>query len=73
MAKNSNKGFSLIEIIIAIAVLTLLLTPIVRQYSQTLQVTRIAKEQQEQNELAVYELEEFQRAPLDPYPLTVQL
>ena len=65
MAKNSNKGFSLIEIIIAIAVLTLLLTPIVRQYSQTLQVTRIAKEQQEQNELAVYELEEFQRAPLD--------
>ena len=65
MAKNSNKGFSLIEIIIAIAVLTLLLTPIVRQYTQTLQVTRIAKEQQEQNELAVYELEEFQRASMD--------
>ena len=65
MAKNSNKGFSLIEIIIAIAILTLLLTPIVKQYSQTLQVTRIAKEQQEQNETAVYQLEKFQRASMD--------
>lgn len=65
MAKNNNKGFSLIEIVIAIAILTLLLTPIVRQLSQTMETSRKAKEQQYANENAVYELERVQRIPIE--------
>ena len=64
MAKNNNKGFSLIEVVIAIAILTLLLTPIVNQFAQTLRVNRQAKEQQEANESAYFELEQFQRGEL---------
>ncbi len=60
MALKNNKGFSLIEIIIAIAVLTLLLTPIMKQFAQTLEVSRLAKEQQYVNEEAVYTLEKAQ-------------
>lgn len=62
MAKN-NKGFSLIEIVIAIAVLTLLLTPIIEQFAQTMRTSRLAKEQQYINEEAVYALEEAQVTP----------
>lgn len=65
MAKNNNKGFSLIEIVIAIAILTLLLTPIMRQLSQTMETSRRAKEQQYANESAVYELERVQRMPIE--------
>ena len=65
MAKKNNKGFSLVEIVIAIAILTLLLTPIVRQLTQTLRVNRLAKEAQYANENAVYELEYFQKADLN--------
>ncbi len=65
MAKNNNKGFSLIEVVIAIAILTLLLTPIVNQFAQTLRVNRQAKEQQEANESAYFELEQFQKGDLD--------
>lgn len=46
MAKNKNKGFTVVEIVIAIAILTLLLTPIVEQLAQTMRTNRIAKEQQ---------------------------
>lgn len=59
MAKN-NKGFSLIEIVIAIAILTLLLTPVMQQFAQTMRTSRLAKEQQYINEEAVYALEEAQ-------------
>ena len=64
MAKNNNKGFSLIEIIIAIAILTLLLTPILKQFTQTLEINRKAKEQQYVNENASYILEYTQKADL---------
>lgn len=60
MANKNNKGFSLIEIVIAMAVLTLLLTPIIKQFAQTMKVSRMAKEQQYVNEEAVYTLEEAQ-------------
>lgn len=62
MASKNNKGFSLVEIIIAIAVLTLLLTPIMQQFSQTLRTSRLAKEQQYANEAAIYSLEHAQMA-----------
>lgn len=57
MGKRDNRGFTLTEIIIAVAVLTLLLTPIVNQYAQTLKTSRKAKEQQHVNENAEYILE----------------
>lgn len=60
MAKNNNKGFSLIEIIIAVAILSILLTPIVRQFGNTMETNRKAKALQEANEKAVYEVETFQ-------------
>lgn len=60
MALKNNKGFSLIEIIIAIAILTLLLTPIMRQFTQTMRTSRLAKEQQYANESAVFTLEDAQ-------------
>ncbi len=67
MAKNNNKGFSLIEIVIAMAVLTLLLTPIIKQFAQTMKVSRQAKEQQYINEEASYSLEEGQTTPQKDY------
>lgn len=60
MANKNNKGFSLIEIVIAMAVLTLLLTPIIKQFAQTMKVSRQAKEQQYINEDATLFLEEAQ-------------
>lgn len=65
MAKNKNKGFTVVEIVIAIAILTLLLTPIVEQLSQTMRTNRIAKEQQYANENAQYVLEYFQNTSMD--------
>lgn len=67
MANKNNKGFSLIEIVIAMAVLTLLLTPIIKQFAQTMRVSRQAKEQQYINEEASYSLEEAQVTPKEQY------
>jgi prepilin-type N-terminal cleavage/methylation domain-containing protein len=61
MAKNRNKGFSLIEVIIGVAVLTILLTPVVKQLAQTMKTNRLAKEQQYVNECASNLMEETQR------------
>ena len=60
MAKTNNKGFSLIEIIIAVAILSILLTPIIKQFANSLETGRKAKALQEANETAVREVEEFQ-------------
>ena len=65
MAKTNNKGFSLIEIVIAVAILSILLTPIIRQFTNTMETSRKAKALQEANETAVYEVEEFQRFTRD--------
>lgn len=60
MAKTNNKGFTLIEIVIAVAILSILLTPILKQIANTLETSRKAKALQQANETAVYEMEEFQ-------------
>lgn len=60
MAKTNNKGFTLIEIVIAVAILSILLTPILKQFANTLETSRKAKALQQSNETAVYEMEEFQ-------------
>lgn len=60
MTKNSNKGFSLIDVIIAVAVLSLLVTPILLQLIQTLNTSAEAKERQYAVDNAQYVLEYFQ-------------
>lgn len=59
MAKKNNKGFALIEIIIAIAILTILLTPIIKQLAQTMSLNKRSKAQQYATEDAEYVLEYF--------------
>lgn len=60
MARKNNKGFSLIEIVIAVAILSILLTPIIKQFASSMETSRRAKALQEANETAVREVEEFQ-------------
>jgi len=61
MTKRDNKGFSLIEIIIAVAVMTILLAPIIQQLIQTLNTSAAAKERQLALENAEYVTEFFQK------------
>ena len=46
MKKQNNKGFSLIELLIAVAVMTILITPIISQLFETIKVSGQAKEKQ---------------------------
>ena len=46
MKKLNNKGFSLIELLIAVAVMTILITPIISQLFTTVKVSSEAKEKQ---------------------------
>ena len=46
MSKRYNKGFSLIELIVAVAVMALLISPIIAQIFQTMQTSARAKERQ---------------------------
>lgn len=64
MARNKNKGFTLIEVVIAIAILTILITPILRQFAATMYTNRRAKEQQHANENAEYVLEYYQKSSM---------
>lgn len=54
MAKKKNSGFSLIEVVIAVAILGLLITPILTQIVQTSNTSRKAKERQAAVENAEY-------------------
>ena len=62
MVRNKNKGFSLIEVIVAVAILTILMAPIVEQIIQTLNTSAQAKERQYAVENAEYVLNTFQQA-----------
>ena len=64
MAKNNNKGFSIAELIVAIAIMTLLLTPILRSLTATLATNRRSKEQQYAVENAEYVLQYVQTSSL---------
>ena len=64
MAKNNNKGFSIAELIVAIAIMTLLLTPILRSLTATLATNRRTKEQQYAVENAEYVLQYVQTSSL---------
>ena len=65
MARKNNKGFSVVEIVIAITILSLLLVPIVTQISQTFKTSRMAKQQQYVMDDAVYLMEDFQKSSMD--------
>ena len=69
MARKNNKGFSVVEIVIAIAILSLLLVPIVTQISQTLKTSRMAKQQPYVTDDAVYLMEDFQKSSMDELEL----
>ena len=60
----TNKGFSLVEVIIAVAVLTILMAPIIQQIIQTLSTSAKAKERQYATENAEYVLNYFQETSL---------
>ncbi|SEF52556.1 prepilin-type N-terminal cleavage/methylation domain-containing protein [Eubacterium ruminantium] len=61
MAKKKNSGFSLIEVVIAVAILGLLITPILTQIVQTSNTSRKAKERQAAVENAEYVTNFIQR------------
>ncbi len=61
MTNKNNKGFSLIELIIAVAILSILLSPIIIQISQTLSTSSKAKERQYVVENANYVMEYFKK------------
>ena len=65
MARKNNKGFSVVEIVIAITILSLLLVPIVTQISQTFKTSRMAKQQQYVMDDAVYLMEDFQKSSME--------
>ena len=73
MKRLDNKGFNLIDVLIAVAILTLLVTPILVQVNKTNDVNRDSKERQYAIENANYVLEYFQAVPansLDALGLT---
>lgn len=65
MAKKNNKGFALVEIVIAIAILTILLTPIIKQLAQTMSLNKRSKVQQYASEDAEYILEYFKAGKIN--------
>ncbi|MBR6173948.1 MAG: prepilin-type N-terminal cleavage/methylation domain-containing protein [Eubacterium sp.] len=64
MVRTKNKGFSLIEVVVAVAILTLLMAPIIQQVFTTLNTSAQAKERQYAVENAEYILNSFQETPL---------
>jgi prepilin-type N-terminal cleavage/methylation domain-containing protein len=64
MVRKKNKGFSLIEVIVAVAILSLLMAPIISQVIQTLNTSAQAKERQYAVENAEYVLNYMQETPV---------
>lgn len=60
MTKRNNKGFSIVDSIIAVAVLTILITPILYQVIHTMNTSRQAKERQYVLDNAQYVMTFFQ-------------
>ena len=71
MVRKNNKGFSLIEVIVAVAILTLLMAPIIQQVIQTLNTSAQAKERQYAVENAEYILNYIQETPVSKLNISV--
>lgn len=65
MAKLDNKGFSLVELIIAISVFTFMIIPIISQLMVTMRISDRSRGVQEQYEYAQDIMEYFKSTPLD--------
>ena len=63
--KNNNKGFSLVDIMIAIAVLAILITPIILQVTTTINTSAKAKEKQYVVDSAASVMEYFKQTSMD--------
>ena len=63
--KNNNKGFSLVDIMIAIAVLAILITPIILQVITTINTSAKSKEKQYVVDSATSVMEYFKQSPID--------
>jgi len=64
MVRKNNKGFSLLEVMIAVFILTLLMAPIIAKLTQTIKTSAQAKEKQYAVENAEYVLNVFQSTPM---------
>ncbi len=65
MKKLNNKGFSLIEIIIAIAIFVVLIVPVIKQIATGMNISATSKQKQLASEYAEYIMEYFKSTPLD--------
>lgn len=65
MAKTNNKGFSMVELIIAIAVFTMLAIPIIKQITTSVSMNSRARATQKTAEFAEYVMEYMKKTPLD--------
>lgn len=65
MANKNNKGFSMVELIIAIAVFTMLAIPIIKQITTSISMNSRARATQKTAEFAEYVLEYMKKTPLD--------
>ncbi len=65
MKKLNNKGFSIVEIIIAIAVFVVLIIPVINQLGSSMKIAANSKKQQKGSEYAEYIMEYFKGNPLD--------
>ncbi len=65
MAKLNNKGFSLIELIIAITVFVMMIVPIISQLMTSMNINTRSRTLQEDSEYAQYIMEYFKSTPLD--------
>lgn len=62
---KSNKGFSLVELMFAVAILSILLTPIMTSLAQALKQSTDAQERQYMYDNASYVLDYFKKTPKD--------
>lgn len=61
MRRTNNKGFSLVELVVAIAVLSILITPIINKLMASLKISARAKESQYAYENAAYVYDYFDK------------
>ena len=70
MRRTNNKGFSLVELVVAIAVLSILITPIINKLVASLKLSARAKESQYAYQNAAYVYDYFDKTDKSLISLT---
>lgn len=65
MKKLNDKGFSLVEIIVAVAIFVVLIIPVIKQLASGMSIASESKQKQQSVEYAEYIMEYFKSASLD--------